>query len=64
MYMRPPLALEKFIIAEILDKPSLVLGDLPLSIVSDIARVSDISIEDQERNYIDRDWMGSSKMLA
>lgn len=44
MYMRPPLQLQKYLVASVLNSQSLPLGSLPLSIVSDVSKATDLNI--------------------
>lgn len=45
MYIRPPLALEKYIVAAILNDDKLNIGELPLSIVSDVNKTTEANVQ-------------------
>lgn len=64
MYLRPPLPIEKYLIAAILSCETLNIGEMPLCIVSDVNKATDINIQDLDNSYVERDWMGSEKLLT
>lgn len=61
MYLRPPHVIDKFLVAAIISNRSLSIGQLPLSIVTDVTKSTDIKLIEQDKNYVDRDWMVSDK---
>lgn len=46
MYLLPPLAMEKYIIAEILNCENLNIGELPMNMISDINKPTEINIQE------------------
>ena len=59
MYLRPPLAIEKYLVASILENENLTLRNMPLCLVSDINKATEANIKEQEAEYVERDWIGS-----
>lgn len=48
MYLKPPLALEKYLVAAILENQSLSLGNMNLCLVSDVNKATEANIKAQE----------------
>lgn len=44
MYLRPPLPIEKYLIAAILNSGNLNIGEMPLCVISDVNKATDINI--------------------
>lgn len=63
MYIRPPYVIDKFLVGAIIENKNLKIGELPLSIVTDVTKSTDIKLIEEEKNYVDRDWMTTNKEL-
>lgn len=59
MYLRPPLPIEKYLVAAIIENENLRLINMPMCLVSDINKATEANIKEQEAEYVERDWIGS-----